>query len=199
MGTRHLTCVVVDGEYKVAQYGQWDGYPDGQGAQILEFLQTHDLDHFREQVRQCQWATPEDVERAWVACGADPDSRWVTLDVGKEMRDTYPQFSRDTGSKVLSVIYETPVLLENSLDFAADSLMCEWAYVIDLDKGVLEVYEGFNQEPLEDGERFADMPQVDRDREHTYYPVRLHSAWRLTSLPERGEFLEVFKEEEIDG
>ena len=27
MGTRNLTCVFKDGEYKVAQYGQWDGYP----------------------------------------------------------------------------------------------------------------------------------------------------------------------------
>lgn len=28
MGTRHLTAVVIDGDYKVAQYGQWDGYPE---------------------------------------------------------------------------------------------------------------------------------------------------------------------------
>ena len=26
MGTRNLTAVFMDGEYKVAQYGQWDGY-----------------------------------------------------------------------------------------------------------------------------------------------------------------------------
>lgn len=31
MGTRNLTCVVLDGEFKVAQYGQWDGYPEGSG------------------------------------------------------------------------------------------------------------------------------------------------------------------------
>ena len=27
MGTRNLTVVYLDGQYKVAQYGQWDGYP----------------------------------------------------------------------------------------------------------------------------------------------------------------------------
>lgn len=32
MGTRNLTAVYIDGEYKVAQYGQWDGYPEGPGA-----------------------------------------------------------------------------------------------------------------------------------------------------------------------
>src|SRR5574337_1233174 len=38
MGTRNLTAVMMNGEYKVAQYGQWDGYPEGQGKTILEFL-----------------------------------------------------------------------------------------------------------------------------------------------------------------
>ena len=40
MGTRHLICVVSDNQYRIAQYGQWDGYPEGQGAAILEFLKS---------------------------------------------------------------------------------------------------------------------------------------------------------------
>jgi hypothetical protein len=38
MGTRHLIKVIYNKETKVAQYGQWDGYPDGQGLTILNFL-----------------------------------------------------------------------------------------------------------------------------------------------------------------
>ena len=30
MGTRHITAVVAEGQFVVAQYGQWDGYPLGQ-------------------------------------------------------------------------------------------------------------------------------------------------------------------------
>lgn len=30
MGTRNLTMLISDGETKVAQYGQWDGYPGEQ-------------------------------------------------------------------------------------------------------------------------------------------------------------------------
>ena len=30
MGTRHITAVVSEGQFVVAQYGQWDGYPTGQ-------------------------------------------------------------------------------------------------------------------------------------------------------------------------
>jgi len=29
MGTRHCIIAVCDGEHKIAQYGQWDGYPTG--------------------------------------------------------------------------------------------------------------------------------------------------------------------------
>ena len=39
MGTRSLTAVVLNGKYKVAQYAQYDGYPSGQGAEALEFVQ----------------------------------------------------------------------------------------------------------------------------------------------------------------
>lgn len=38
MGTRHLICVFYQGRFVVAQYGQWDGYPEGQGVKILKFL-----------------------------------------------------------------------------------------------------------------------------------------------------------------
>ena len=36
MGTRHLVAVIHKDEYKVAQYGQWDGYPSGQGDTVLD-------------------------------------------------------------------------------------------------------------------------------------------------------------------
>ena len=39
MGTRNLTLVKdKEGKTKVAQYGQWDGYPEGQGSTILNFI-----------------------------------------------------------------------------------------------------------------------------------------------------------------
>ena len=37
-------------------------------------------------------------------------------------------------------------MIDNA-DFLRDSLFCEWGYVINLDKGVLEVYRGFQKAP----------------------------------------------------
>ena len=53
MGTRNLTIVYSNGEYKVAQYGQWDGYPEGLGVQLLKYL--------REYLRNKRNLSPPDV------------------------------------------------------------------------------------------------------------------------------------------
>ena len=51
MGTRHSQMVINKaGETKVVQYGQWDGYPSGQGVDILAFLRGADLDKYDEEV-----------------------------------------------------------------------------------------------------------------------------------------------------
>lgn len=40
MGTRNITRVICNGEVKVNQYCQWDGYPTGRGADVLKFMHT---------------------------------------------------------------------------------------------------------------------------------------------------------------
>jgi hypothetical protein len=38
MGTRNLIYVYHRGRFVIADYTQWDGYPEGQGERILQFL-----------------------------------------------------------------------------------------------------------------------------------------------------------------
>lgn len=42
MGTRNMTYVYLNDEKRIAQYGQWDGYPTGQGATAVGFLKNKD-------------------------------------------------------------------------------------------------------------------------------------------------------------
>ena len=53
MGTRNLTMVVdKTGETKIAQYGQWDGYPFGQGLTVLHFLSDkNSVDKLQEKLK----------------------------------------------------------------------------------------------------------------------------------------------------
>ena len=144
MGTRHLTCVVKDGEYKVAQYGQWDGYPSGQGKTVLEFLSNLNRDKFLTALSATYQPTQEQITAWWREVGHDigTNDGWVSVDISNKYKDKHPSLSRDTGANILQLIQDAsgPVPLNLHLTFAAESLFCEWAYVVDFDKNTFEVY-----------------------------------------------------------
>lgn len=200
MGTRNLTVVVLGGEYKVAQYGQWDGYPEGQGATVLGFLRSltpAKKKNFIKKVKAIREITPEEGKKTWVDCGADPNSDLVSMDIADKHTKLYPQLSRDTGAKILDLIAEKDegIGLHNQLSFAADSLFCEFAYVIDLDKDTFEIYRGFNQSPLDKKERFADLEKIvgkealKANMNEKYTPIRLLTKFNIKKLPTKKAFL----------
>ena len=53
MGTRGLISVFSNGEYKIAQYCQFDSYFEGQGASVLDFLKQVDLTKFKKAIDEC--------------------------------------------------------------------------------------------------------------------------------------------------
>jgi hypothetical protein len=200
MGTRNLTFVYVDGEYKIAQYGQWDGYPEGQGATALAFLwgikHLGLVDAFADKCRATKWISEEELKAAWQDCGAG-DDEWVSLEISNRFSKRYPHLSRNTGAKILTHVMESEdgILLKNDIEFAGNSLFCEWAYVINLDDEVFEVYKGFNMEPLPEGARFQDLkPYFAEHSNKTYYPVSLIKTYPFSELPDEDTFLKTCTE-----
>lgn len=192
MGTRHLICVVKNGEYKVAQYGQWDGYPEGQGLGILNFLLNEmNRNVFEKKLSELTFLTDEEKKQRWIDFGIDIEkcNGLVLWEDARRFNKMYPENSRNTGSDILGIIQNSNKSLKliNSIDFAKDSLFCEWAYVIDLDKNLFEVYEGFNKKPLSPKERFYS----DKNSEG-YYPIKLVATFSLDNLPTEKEFLACF-------
>ena len=125
MRTRHLVAVQLDGKYKIAQYGQWDGYLDGQGKKVLNFLREMDRPKFETALRKCSFMTEQDFEELdkeiQNKLQQNPRYDWTT---------EYPHLSRNTGAGILEKVQESEGLkLKNSISFAADSLFCEYAYV----------------------------------------------------------------------
>lgn len=192
MGTRHLTCVVKDGEYKVAQYGQWDGYPSGQGIDILTFLREQlNRDVFLTNLSQAFQPTEEQIKAWWLEVGHDMESSGGFVDhaIAKKFSKNHPSLSRDTGGEILSLIQDSsdPLPVRVYTEFAADSLFCEWAYVVDFDKNTFEVFEGFNHTPLDEDERFYGVTCDDANK--GYHPVRHRKTYQLESLPTDEDFL----------
>jgi len=197
MGTRHLIAVQKDGEYKVAQFGQWDGYLSGQGDSILKFFSENNLETFRNKVDNCFFGTQEQIDEVY-APYTNGDG-WMTMEQSAAFKQTeFAYLSRDTGAKILDVIINSngPLMQIDNIDFAKDSLFCEYAYVIDLDKDILEVYQGFNQEPLPEDARFTGKSKYGDE----YEAVKLVASFPLGNLPENFDELEkeLYPEDEED-
>lgn len=188
MGTRGLTAVMVDGVYKIAQYGQWDHYPTGQGTVVLKFCQEHLTTAegravFREKLQQVRFSNNEtELERSTFE-----RTRNDYISGGTKTM-AYPYAGRDNGAEILNLLWRLPdnetIVTRNQIGFAGDSLFCEWAYVIDLNLHTLEVYKGFQREPIPEGERFSALPH-----EVEYWPVRRVRAYKLDDLPSVSGFI----------
>lgn len=194
MGTRHLIAVKTDGQYKVAQYGQWDGHPGGQGSTVLKTLRDADQGLLRDKARAARFGSTSEIKERWTECGADPESDMVGMDVAERFAKRFPQLSRDCGADVLSILAAARpgLILQDRLGFAADSLFCEWGYVVDFDLGTFEVYKGFNESPLGEAERFAHMAAEREDQQ--YHPIKLVRSYRLDSLPTHDAFIDDLRE-----
>ena len=189
MGTRNLTIVVHENKYKLAQYCQWDGYPSGQGAEILEFLlNTLNRTKFLDNLDKCPNVTDEIITKYYEDLGAD-DSGYVDMSLADRFKELHPSLSRDTGAEVLSFIQHNPVDIYNNLKFAADSLFCEYAYLIDFDKDILEVYFGGNEESLTNEDRFKFLDK----NTSQYHPIKLACWWPLNNLPTTKDFVETLE------
>lgn len=195
MGTRNLTMVIQNEKPVIAQYGQWDGYPKGQGYTVLEFLRKVDLEKFKDKLKNVRFCNEKDnaaIKRFMKKIGAP--NGWMTSEQADLYHEKYPYMTRDHGAGILNLIMksEGEVLLQDSSDFAGDSLFCEWAYVIDLDKNVLECYGGFNKEPLNEDERFKDAETTDSE----YLPIRCLKKYPLDKLPTKKQFVKDLEPEE---
>ena len=171
MGTRNLTVVIKDKKIKVAQYGQWDGYLSGACKYIKEFVQNKDnLDFLKAKIDKCEFVTQNKLDN---------------LIKDDNVLIKFPQFGRDMGCDILDYIIktgETEILLINHYNFAQDSLFCEYAYVIDLDNDILEIYLGFNENKNAEFGLFSDLERNLKESE-TYRTVALFRQYKFSKIP----------------
>ena len=121
MGTRHLQIVInKNGVRKVSQYGQWDGYPQGQGVDILNFLKTTDLEKYQTELEKIHEITEEEARMV------NKCNDWATK---------YPYLSRDCGSRIHYMILNGDVEFIAICTEEEARKWCEGFYTIDFQKG----------------------------------------------------------------
>lgn len=162
MGTRNLTIVIQNGKNVVAQYCQWDGYPDGQGRGILEFLRNgFNRAKFIQGLKATEVIEQKDIDRLYKTVLGYVPGQFIDMADSKKFALTYPSLGRDLGGKIIEFIQNreidirevdyskdkfeertvtvkaTDVIpLSIATDFAKDTLFCEWIWTINLDENV---------------------------------------------------------------
>ena len=134
MGTRNLTKVIdANGELKVAQYGQWDGYPSGQGINAL--LHAYNYRQIENKLGNVYFLTNEEMDNINSLLSAS----------NKPISELYPTLSRDTCADILGyVAWATErIPLVDSSDFESDELFCEAVYTLNFQtKEFVSTYGG---------------------------------------------------------
>lgn len=193
MGTRGLTVVIKDGRHRIAQYGQWDHYPAGQGVTALNFLRDGGLTDLVKNLDSIEWLSDKHYSEA--TNHITEGREWITFDQSAEIDKIFPYISRNHGAEILSKIANAAegetIYLRDEIEFVNDSLFNEGTYVIDLDAGVFEVYEGFQESTHTEG-RFAKP----HDDGKGYYPVKLVKSYSLDNLPTVDDFLDDLSEDD---
>jgi hypothetical protein len=143
MGTRSVTIVVHKEEIRIAQYGQWDGYPQGQGRTVLNFCKNlENLEKLRYKLDTCVLFIDLEIpEHKTQALAYDMNCEDHCLTPEQQYWESN-FWSRDVGAGLLYNIIEYNddlILINNQYEFINDS-SCEWWYLIDLDKMELEVH-----------------------------------------------------------
>ena len=143
MGTSSLTCVVHNGQLRVAKFSCLDGYPDsyGVGMKILHFLLRHNnIERLRQGLEHLDMPGNHSAEDLGIAVDETATSM-AKMAITKTA--DVPQLHHELGAHMLEMISrdspEARLSLALDIDRAIDS---QWVYLLDLDRRTFEVFTG---------------------------------------------------------
>jgi hypothetical protein len=180
MGTRGAFGFRIGGVDKIT-YNHYDSYPDGLGDHVAKDLVAALVeDSFGDMKRKAaalRLVSRDDTPTAddIAACKAAG-----TIDTGvskQSLGDWYCLLRKAAPSSAgIWPLLDVGVMID-SHDFLADSLFCEFGYIVNLDEMTFEVYRGSQRAAHEKG-RYAAMP-VEARHVDTYWPVALVGTYQL--------------------
>lgn len=172
MGTRGAWGFIKDGVGKVT-YNHFDSDPPCLGSSIVEFIQTcakekEDFLKLFSKIKLVDSSSKppkKEIERC-VKLGlatdpVKPDWYWLLHDMQEDIH----------------ILRKVKRMIDNKT-FLEDSLFCEYAYIINLDTNMLEIYQGSNKDPEAPG-RYA---KLGKNESNPYYGVALKDEIPLDTI-----------------
>lgn len=170
MGTRGLYGFRKNGEDKLT-YNHWDSYPDWLGKNVVEFCKETSIEEMNKifdsivLVDECDKPTNVQIDE----CIEYYNDRVSTQNV----EDWYCLLREAQGN--LNVYKHGLKYMMEYSGFIKNSLMCEYAYIINLDDDVLEFYVGFQKNP-DPHNRYGTKS------DGRYYPCKMVAFYPLDSM-----------------
>lgn len=173
MGTRGAFGVVIGEEEKIG-YNQFDSYPDGKGVDNLRWLRAVVAADALGMIRVlAEKAKVVDDQKKPTAAQIKKLLPYANLGVSEQSTDDWYCLTHETHGdigKMLECGY-----IEDHRTFPLDSLFCEWAYIVDFDRDVFEIYKGLQKKLPKKG-RWAGRPTAEEDtanyKDHLYWCIK---------------------------
>lgn len=172
MGTRGAYGFYKNGQNKIT-YNHYDSYPQCLGEKMVDFISarpTSDLNEIFnkiELVDEDKDPTTEQINNCLQFFNSSKSGSWYNV-LNEYQGDLSIYDTSDL--KYMFGGYET---------FISDSLMCEFAYVINLDEECLELYKGFNTDKDKENVRYRAVTPVELGKT-IYYGCSLVRKYPLS-------------------
>lgn len=137
-------------------YNHFDFYPEYLGKNLIaEFknLSEDDLTQLNDRITKIQLV---DENKAPTSKQIEHTRSWHNLSVSDQSTDDWYCLLRNAQGTLLPYMKGELTIMLNSKSFLSDSLFCEYAYIFNLSKNVLEFYKGYNKNPKAPG-RYAHL------------------------------------------
>ena len=188
MGTRGFVGFQSDDKETIT-YNQYDMYPSGNGVGVLEFVRGITADPHKEEAYKAKAASLKQVNQD------TPPTRdevvnligLSNLNVSNRDAEEWYVLLRETHGDPRAIL--ECGYAEHMPTWPHDSLFCEWGYLIDFDRRVLEVSEGFQTSPPTEGRWAGVQSTQGAATGNTYYPVKLVAEFAFDDLPTNDEFV----------
>lgn len=138
MGTCGAFGFRLNGQDKVT-YNHCDSYPTGLGLSLLEDLKGSSIEHLTRVAQEIilvpegATPTPEQVETC---------KGWANLSVGSRSENDWYCLLRNAQGTLKPYLTEGLRYMLDSQDILLSSLICDWAYIVNLDTRMFEIYKG---------------------------------------------------------
>ena len=187
MGTRGAIGFIKNGVEKVT-YNHFDSYPSGVGIAVAGYCRRTTIKAmnkaFDKLVLVTEEASPTKEQQKQL-------NKYLSTSVSSGKPEEWYALLRETQGDLVEIV--NCGFMIDSKEFLLDSLFCEYAYIINLDTNMLEVYKGSQKDPDKGAGRYVGQ-KAENGRE--YFGVSLVKEIPLKAKDIADQVLSVGREED---